>query len=160
MKSEKSSFKQFKLNRQILEAVFEVGYTDPTPIQEKAIPAILGGHDIFGIAQTGTGKTAAYLLPILMKLKYAQGHHPRCIILAPTRELIMQIFEQFKVFAKNTDLRAVCLYGGIGAKTQIEQIQEGTDVLITTTGRLLEIYHKEALFLRDINTLVWTKQTR
>src|SRR5690606_11024590 len=86
-----ASFENFKLNKQLLEAIKEAGYTKPTPIQEKAIPLALAGHDLLGIAQTGTGKTAAYVLPLLMKVKYAQGVHPRALILAPTRELVMQI---------------------------------------------------------------------
>ena len=87
-------FEEFKLNRQILNAVEEAGFTEATPIQEKAIGPVLSGQDLFGIAQTGTGKTAAYVLPMLMKLKYAQGENPRALILVPTRELAMQIDEQ------------------------------------------------------------------
>ena len=91
MSDEAVGFDSFKLNKQLLEAVAESGYTSPTPIQEKAIPLALAGHDVLGIAQTGTGKTAAYILPVLMKTKYAQGKHARALILAPTRELVMQI---------------------------------------------------------------------
>ena len=86
-----NSFEQFDLNRQLLNAVADLGYTEPTPIQQQTIPLSLGNHDVLGIAQTGTGKTAAYLLPLLMKIKYAQGQNPRALILAPTRELVMQI---------------------------------------------------------------------
>ena len=85
------SFEDFKLNRQLLNAVADAGYTLPTPIQQKAIPPILSGQDIIGVAQTGTGKTAAFVLPMLMKLKYAQGIDARALIMAPTRELAMQI---------------------------------------------------------------------
>jgi len=92
------SFEEFKLNRQILNAVADAGYTVATPIQEKAIAPVLSGQDIFGIAETGTGKTAAFVLPILMQLKYAQGDNPRALILSPTRELAMQIAEQVKLF--------------------------------------------------------------
>src|SRR5680860_452821 len=99
------SFGNFKLNKQLLDAVKEAGYTKPTPIQEKAVPLALAGHDLLGIAQTGTGKTAAYALPILMKLKYAQGTHPRALILAPTRELVMQIEKVLVQLSKYTDLR-------------------------------------------------------
>ena len=87
------NFEDFKFNRQILDAVAEAGYTEATPIQQKAIPPILNGQDVMGIAQTGTGKTAAYVLPIIMRLKYAQGDHARALIVAPTRELAMQIEE-------------------------------------------------------------------
>jgi len=116
MSDRTSTFENFKINKQLLEAVNEAGYTKPTPIQEKAIPLALAGHDVLGIAQTGTGKTAAYVLPLLMKVKFAQGIHPRAIILAPTRELVMQIEEAVLTFGKYTDLRYVCLYGGLGPK--------------------------------------------
>ena len=88
-----NSFEDLKLNRQLLNAVSGAGYTQPTDIQQKAIPRILNGHDVMGIAQTGTGKTAAFVLPILMKIKYAQGDDTRALILAPTKELVMQIAE-------------------------------------------------------------------
>lgn len=134
------SFEEFKLNRQILNAVADAGFTVATPIQEKAISPVLSGQDIFGIAETGTGKTAAYVLPMLMKLKYAQGDSPRALILAPTRELAMQIAEQVKLFAAYTDLRTVVIFGGIGPKTQKEQIKAGVDILIATPGRFLDLY--------------------
>jgi len=133
-------FEEFKLNRQILNAVEDAGFTVATPIQEKAIAPVLSGQDIFGIAETGTGKTAAYLLPMLMQLKYAQGENPRALILSPTRELAMQIADHVKMFAKYTDLRAVVVYGGIGPKTQIEQVKAGVDIIIATPGRFLDIY--------------------
>ena len=91
-----NSFQELKLNKQILNAITEAGYEDPSPIQKKAIPLILAGHDVLGIAQTGTGKTAAFVLPLLMKLKYAQGNSLRALILAPTRELAIQIDQNIK----------------------------------------------------------------
>jgi ATP-dependent RNA helicase RhlE len=133
-------FEEFKLNRQILNAVEDAGFTVATPIQEKAIAPVLSGQDIFGIAETGTGKTAAYVLPLLMQLKYAQGMNPRALIVAPTRELAMQIAEHVKMFSKYTDLRSVVVYGGLGPKTQIEQIKAGVDIIIATPGRFLDIY--------------------
>src|ERR1700752_4447401 len=111
------AFEDFKFNRQILNAIANAGYTEPTPIQQKAIPPILNGQDVMGIAQTGTGKTAAYVLPIVMRLKYAQGDHARALIIAPTRELAIQIEDNVKTFAKYTDLRTVSVYGGLGPKT-------------------------------------------
>jgi ATP-dependent RNA helicase RhlE len=90
------TFEEFNFNRQILNAIADAGYTEATPIQQKAIPPIMNGQDVMGIAQTGTGKTAAYVLPILMKLKYAQGDNPRALIVSPTRELAMQIEENVK----------------------------------------------------------------
>ncbi|RYZ17714.1 MAG: DEAD/DEAH box helicase, partial [Sphingobacteriales bacterium] len=85
-----TGFEHFDLNKQLLNAIADAGYTKPTPVQEKAIPLALAGNDVLGIAQTGTGKTAAYALPLLMKTKYAQGHHPRALVMAPTRELAIQ----------------------------------------------------------------------
>ena len=135
-----SSFEDFKLNRQLLNAVADAGYTIPTPIQQKAIMPILSGQDIMGVAQTGTGKTAAFVLPILMKLKYAQGEHARALIIAPTRELAMQIEENIRAFAKYTDLRTVVMYGGLGPKTQIAELKKGVDIIVTTPGRFLDLY--------------------
>lgn len=154
MSNEALGFEAFKLNRQLLDAIAEAGYTHPTLIQEKSIPLALAGHDVLGIAQTGTGKTAAYVLPILMKVKYAQGMHPRALILAPTRELVMQIESVVKDLAKYTDLRLVCLYGGLGPKTQIETIKAGIDIIISTPGRFLDIYRKNELYTKDLKTMV------
>jgi len=134
------SFEDFKLNRQLLNAVADAGYTLPTPIQQKAIPPILSGQDIIGVAQTGTGKTAAFVLPMLMKLKYAQGIDARALIMAPTRELAMQIEDNIRTFAKYTDLRTVVLYGGLGPKTQIAELAKGVDILVATPGRFLDLY--------------------
>src|SRR5690554_1266228 len=149
-----ASFGNFKLNKQILDAVAEAGYTHPTPIQEKAIPLAIAGHDLLGIAQTGTGKTAAYALPVLMKVKYAQGMHPRALVLAPTRELVMQIEQVFVQLAKYTDLRIASLYGGIGPKSQIERIREGVDIVVATPGRFLDVYSRGEIFVKGFNTLV------
>jgi ATP-dependent RNA helicase RhlE len=149
-----TTFQDFKLNKQLLSAVEEAGFQRPTEIQQKAIPLILAGHDILGIAQTGTGKTAAYLLPLLMKVKYAQGVHPRALIVAPTRELVMQIDEHITFLSKYLDIRHTSIYGGIGPKTQIETIAKGIDILVATPGRLLDIYLKGDLILKEIKTLV------
>lgn len=154
MSDEALGFNAFKLNKQLLEAVTAAGYTQPTPIQEKAIPLALAGHDVLGIAQTGTGKTAAYVLPLLMKVKYAQGFHPRALILAPTRELVMQIEEVAKQLAQNTDLRIVSLYGGLGPKTQIENIIAGVDIIISTPGRFMDLYRKGNILTKEIKTMV------
>ncbi len=148
------NFEAFKLNKQLLNAIAEAGYITPTAIQEKAIPLGLAGHDVLGIAQTGTGKTAAYVLPILMKIKYAQGMHPRAMVLAPTRELVMQIEAVCKDLGKYTDLRVVCLYGGLGPKTQIEQIEAGVDLIISTPGRFMDLYKKGVILTRELKTMV------
>lgn len=147
-------FEDFKFNKQLLTAINELGYTTPTEIQEKAIPQITAGHDILGIAQTGTGKTAAYLLPLLMKVKYAQGKSPRAIILVPTRELAMQVNENLGALGKYLDVRHTVVYGGIGPKTQIEEVEAGIDILVATPGRMMDIYLKGALNLKEVKTLV------
>jgi ATP-dependent RNA helicase RhlE len=149
-----STFEHFKLNRQLLNAVADLAYQQPTPIQEKTIPLALAGHDIMGIAQTGTGKTAAYVLPILMKVKFAQGLNPKALIVAPTRELAMQIDKVIGELAKYTDLRHLAIYGGLGPKTQIDTIQKGIDILVATPGRLMDIYLAGHLVLKEIKTLV------
>lgn len=149
-----STFEDFKLNKQLLNAIAEAGYEKPTPIQLQAIPLIMAGHDILGIAQTGTGKTAAFLLPLLMKVKYAQGQHPRALIIAPTRELVMQIEENITLLAKYTDIRHTAIYGGLGPKTQIENISKGLDILVSTPKRLMELYFKGDLILKDLKTLI------
>jgi ATP-dependent RNA helicase RhlE len=147
-------FEDFMLNRQLFNAVADIGYTQPTAIQQKAIPPILGGHDVIGIAQTGTGKTAAYLLPILYKVKYAQGIHPRALVLAPTKELCIQIFENLNALAKFCGTRHVCLYGGIGPKTQLETLASGVDIAVSTPGRFLDLYRRGGLNPKEIKTLV------
>ncbi len=148
------TFEDFKLNKQLINAIEDSGYTEPTEIQIKAIPQILAGHDIMGIAQTGTGKTAAYLLPILMKIKFAQGDFPRVLILVPTRELAMQVQATILELAKYTDVRSVVAYGGVGPKTQIENIEKGVDIIVATPGRFMDIYLKRILVTKQINTLV------
>ena len=140
-------FEDFKFNKQILNAIAEAGYQETTEIQQQAITPILSGQDVMGIAQTGTGKTAAFVLPLLMQLKYAQGNDPRALILSPTRELAMQIEEHIRLFSTYLDLRTVLLYGGLGPKTQKEQLAKGCDIIVATPGRFLDLY-----LAGDINT--------
>ena len=154
MSSDNLSFESLKLTRQFLNAADDLGYTEPTLIQQKAIPLGLAGHDVLGIAQTGTGKTAAFVFPILMKLKYAQGNSPRVLILAPTRELVMQIEENTKALAKYTDLRVVALFGGLGPSDQIAAIEAGVDIIVSTPRRFIDIYKKQAFRANDIKTMV------
>lgn len=149
-----AKFEDFALNRQLLNAVDDLGYTEPSPIQQKAIPLILQGHDVLGIAQTGTGKTAAFVLPLLMITKYAQGEHPRCLILAPTRELVSQINAEITDLGKYTDLRHVALYGGVGPKAQTEELRKGVDIIVATPGRFLDLYSKGEIFTKTIKHLV------
>ncbi len=154
------SFTELKLTRQILNAVDDLNYTTPTAIQEKAIPVILSGQDVIGIAQTGTGKTAAYLLPLLRLLNYAQGNEPRALILAPTRELAIQIANTIKDLCKYTDLRYAVAYGGSGAKLQIEAIEKGIDILIASPGRFLDLYLAGNVIVKKIKFLVLDEAER
>ncbi|REJ85294.1 MAG: ATP-dependent helicase [Bacteroidetes bacterium] len=154
------SFRDFKLNKQLLSALDEIGFSVPTEIQRKAIPVILGGSDFLGVAQTGTGKTAAYLLPLLMKIKYAQGDLPRALILVPTRELSIQVTEHMKQLAVNTDLRMLSLYGGTGMKPQVEAITKGVDIIVATPGRLMDLYLPGHLHLKKIEIFVMDEAER
>lgn len=153
-------FGDFRLNPQLLKALAELGFSKPTDIQQKCIPVILAGQHVIGIAQTGTGKTAAYLLPILMKVKFAAGREPRALILAPTKELSVQIAEHARQLAAYTDLRILAAYGGVGPKTQIEAIQQGIDLLVATPGRFMEIYLRGELPTKQIKTLVLDEADR
>ncbi len=148
------AFSDFKLNKQLLSAIEELGFKEPTKIQKKAIPLALNGHDIMGIAQTGTGKTAAYLLPLLMKVKFAQGMNPRGLILAPTRELVLQIEEHAGKISNYCDLRIGAVYGGVGIKPQIEMVSKGLDILVATPGRLLDTYKSGELILKEIKIMI------
>jgi ATP-dependent RNA helicase RhlE len=150
----------FKLNKQLLDAVVDAGFENPTEVQEKCIPLILGGQQVIGIAQTGTGKTAAYLLPVLMKAKFAQGTDPRVLILVPTKELVVQVAAQVAALSKYTDLRTVHLYGGVGPKTQIDNIKAGVDIIVATPGRFLELYQRNELAPKQIKTLVLDEADR
>lgn len=147
-------FQDFGFNKQLLNAVEEAGYTEATPIQQKAIPAVLSGQDVFGIAPTGTGKTAAYLLPLLMRLHYAQGNDMRALILAPTRELALQLHEVAVALAKYTDLRILLAYGGVGMKAQKEAIEKGLDLLVCTPGRFMDLYLSNALVTKKLQVMV------
>lgn len=149
-----ASFEDFKLNKQLLNAIAEAGYSTPTEIQQKAIAPILAGQDIMGVAQTGTGKTAAFVLPLLMKLKYAQGDDPRALILSPTRELAMQIEEHIQMFSTYLDLRTVVLYGGLGPRTQKEALKKGCDIIVATPGRFLDLYLEGDISTKSLKFLV------
>ncbi len=149
-----ASFEDFKLNKQLLNAIAEAGYETPTEIQQKAITPLLAGQDVMGIAQTGTGKTAAFVLPLLMKLKYAQGQDPRALILSPTRELAMQIEENIRMFSRYLDLRTVLLYGGLGPKVQKEQLAKGCDIIVATPGRFLDLYLEGEINTKSLKFLV------
>lgn len=157
---EATTFSGLGLNPQLLRALSDLGYTEPTEIQQQAIPPILSGQAVIGIAQTGTGKTAAYLLPVLYKIKYAQGEAPRALILVPTKELVVQIAGYARLLARYTDLRFAELFGGVGMKSQIEQLQAGVDVVVATPGRFMEIYQKGELPVKQIKILVLDEADR
>ena len=132
-------FSTLGLGPNILKALKDAGYTEPTPIQATAIPLISAGHDLIGIAQTGTGKTAAFVLPILAKLLETSGeaHKPgtRVLMLAPTRELAAQIEENVRAYAKHLPLRMATVFGGVGERPQIEALRAGVELIIATPGR-------------------------
>lgn len=153
-------FSEFNITRQYLNALDDLGFTEATEIQKEAIPKIIGGSDVIGVAQTGTGKTAAYMLPLLRKLNYAQGSNCRALVLVPTKELALQVEEMSIALAKYTDLRIIGLYGGIGWKAQAQQIEKGIDVIIATPGRFLELYRKQVIYPKAIKTLVLDEADR
>ena len=130
------------------------GYSDPTPIQKGAIPIVLTGKDLMGSAQTGTGKTAAFALPILSRLEKGRQGNPRVLILEPTRELAMQVDESCRDFARFTDLRSAAFYGGVGYGKQRDELKRGVDVLIATPGRLLDFLQQREISLAGVEILV------
>ena len=155
-----STFSDFKLNRQLWNAIKDAGFENPTEIQEKAIPLILQGHDVLGVAQTGTGKTAAYLIPIIYKVKYAQGNDPRVLIVVPTHELALQVKEHITMLAKYTDLCSVALVGGTGMKSQKDALKDGVDIVVATPGRLMDLYLSAHLNLKYITIFVLDEAER
>src|SRR5437773_352052 len=136
-------FRALNLSPQMLQAVRDAGYTEPTPIQVAAIPLISAGHDIIGIAQTGTGKTAAFVLPILMKLAASkptgQPRRPRALVIAPTRELVVQIEENVRAYAKHLPLKMATVFGGVGERPQVMALRENIELIVATPGRLLDL---------------------
>ena len=156
------SFNALNLAPEILRAIAEAGYTEPTPIQTQAIPQILAGTDLIGIAQTGTGKTAAFTLPILTKLAptAGQGRGTRVLVLAPTRELAAQIEENVSIYGKHLPLKVATIFGGVGESAQIWALREGTDIIIATPGRLLDLMGRNYANFSGLQFLVDRKSTR
>ncbi|HEY8214254.1 MAG TPA: DEAD/DEAH box helicase, partial [Methylocystis sp.] len=150
------TFEELGLSQKVLAAVQASGYTTPTPIQAQAIPPALQGRDILGIAQTGTGKTAAFTLPMLSRLESgrARARVPRTLILEPTRELAAQVEESFAKYGKNHRLNVALLIGGVSFGDQEAKIMRGADVLIATPGRLLDFFDRGKLLLTNIEILV------
>jgi hypothetical protein len=151
-----TTFADFGLAENILKAVLESGYTIPTPIQREAIPHILMGGDVTGIAQTGTGKTAAFVLPMIQRLSTgrARARMPRCLILCPTRELAAQVAENFEKYGKHLKLTMALLIGGVSFKDQEALLQRGVDVLIATPGRLMDQFDRGKMLLMGVETLI------
>jgi superfamily II DNA/RNA helicase len=150
------NFSDLGLSAQLEQTVNQVGYTVPTPIQEQAIPQILRGRDIFGCAQTGTGKTASFILPMIDILHDSRSkvRMPRSIVLEPTRELAAQVLESFEAYGKNHKLKAALLVGGESMTDQEKQLKRGVDILIATPGRLLDLYERGQILLADVKILV------
>ena len=148
-------FATLGLAENVVQGALAAGYTEPTPIQARAIPPVLRGGDVLGSAQTGTGKTAAFMLPILSRLgKHRPGHGPRALILEPTRELALQVEENARIYGKFTDLRATAVYGGVGYGKQREDLRRGVDVLVATPGRLQDYLDQRDVRLDNVEILV------
>ena len=162
------SFEDLDLAPEVLHAVRDAGYTHPTPIQEQAIPLALAGRDLIGLAQTGTGKTAGFTLPIVHNLISAPltsengqpTHRVRVLILTPTRELAVQVEESFRKYGKHTDLRVVPIYGGVGIEPQSKALMNGVDVIVATPGRLLDHMERQNVSFDELEVLVLDEADR
>jgi len=134
-----STFEQFNLPKSLQKAIDDLGLTTPTPIQEKSFSVIMSGRDVMGIAQTGTGKTFAYLLPLLKQWKFIPTDTPRIVILVPTRELVVQIAAEVEKLTSYMSVRTLGVYGGVNINTQKKSVYEGIDVLVGTPGRVMDL---------------------
>ncbi len=157
------TFNELSLMTPLLQALETEGYTQPTPIQAQAIPVVLKGKDLLGCAQTGTGKTAAFALPILQLLAEQPRQHPagiRCLILTPTRELAIQIGDSFKAYGSKLKLRHTVIFGGVPQGSQVQTLRQGVDILIATPGRLLDLISQKIISLNQINKFVLDEADR
>jgi ATP-dependent RNA helicase RhlE len=158
------SFESLHLIEPILKALKEEGYTNPTPIQAQSIPIVLRGTDLLGCAQTGTGKTAAFTLPIIQLLEenksFSKNKKVRALIVTPTRELAIQIGESFRAYARHTDLKYAVIFGGVGQSPQVSAIRSGADVVIATPGRLLDLMNQRLLSIADVEYFVLDEADR
>src|SRR2546421_2516233 len=154
------SFTDLGLKPELARAVAEKGYVTATPIQREAIPAVLAGRDVLAGAQTGTGKTAAFILPILQNLASHQARAPRALVLTPTRELAAQVAESARDYGRHTGLRTVVIFGGVSEKPQIEALRTGCDLLVATPGRLLDLAQQQLLDLRQVRCCVLDEADR
>lgn len=148
------SFQDFNLSKQLQNAIDDLNFTKPTPIQAQSYSVILSGKDMVGIAQTGTGKTFAYSLPILNELKFSKEIAPRVLILVPTRELVVQVVEEIEKLTKYNSIRVMGVYGGVNMNTQKIEVEKGMDVLVATPGRLYDLALCKALSLKNVKKLV------
>ena len=146
------TFDELGLSAPILEAVKDCGYETPTPIQEQAIPYVLQGKDVIGASQTGTGKSAAFALPLLTKISHTGK--PQVLVLEPTRELADQLAEAFRTYAAHTDITVGLLYGGVGYGQQTDELQKGCDVVVATPGRLVDHFYRGNMKFKEVKTLV------
>jgi ATP-dependent RNA helicase RhlE len=155
-------FKDFSICPALLRAIEEIGYTDPTPIQSRAIPLVLEGRDLLAAAQTGTGKTAAFAVPILQRLQArpASGPAPRALVLVPTRELAAQVSDSFRALARHLPVRGALIFGGVSPKPQIEGLSAGVDLVIATPGRLIDHMRGRVIDLSRIEVLVLDEADR
>ena len=149
-----TTFEHFNLPKSLDKALNELGITTPTPIQEKSFNVILSGRDVMGIAQTGTGKTYAYLLPILKQWKFANTENPRLVILVPTRELVVQVTEEVEKLTKYMSIRTLGIYGGVNINTQRKNLAEGVDILVGTPGRVMDLALDNVLRFDEVQKLV------
>ncbi len=148
------SFEEFKISTPLRNAINDLGFEKPTPIQSKSFSTVLSGQDVIGIAQTGTGKTFAYMLPILQMLPFSKEKHPRVLVLVPTRELVLQVVEEIEKFGKYRNDRVIGVYGGTNMNRQKEALAEGADIIVATPGRLYDLVLSRALQLKLIKKLV------
>ena len=148
------SFSSFKISKQLQYAIEDLGYENPTPIQSQSFPVIQSGKDMVGIAQTGTGKTFAYMLPILQALTFSNQLQPRVLVIVPTRELVIQVVEEIEKFAKFMTVRVIGVYGGVNINRQKEAVSLGTDIIVATPGRLYDLVLSRALQLKSVKKLV------
>ncbi len=149
-----STFEQFNLPKSLQKAIDDLGFKNPTPIQEKSFSVIMSGRDMMGIAQTGTGKTFAYLLPLLKSYKFSPTHNPNIVILVPTRELVVQVVEELEKLTKYMSVRSLGIFGGVNINTQKKAIYEGIDVLVGTPGRVMDLALDSVLRFDDCQKLV------
>ena len=148
------TFTDLDLSKQLNYAIEDLGFTTPTPIQEQAFSVVRSGQDVVGIAQTGTGKTFAYMLPILRDLKFSKQKHPRVLVLVPTRELVLQVVDEIEKLAKYINVRVLGVYGSSNINTQKQAILQGQDIIVATPGRLYDLGLSNALKLKSIQKLV------